>query len=411
MYLWELILNKLKLTHYNDPIYGFITIPTPFIEQLINHPYLQRLRRIKQMGLSFLVFPSTEHTRFQHALGAMHLAHKTVSVLRNQGVPISDEEAEALFACMLLHDVGHGPFSHALEPVFFPNHTHEDMSTAVMHELNNEFDGKLSLAIEMFTNSYKRPFFYQLIASHIDLDRLDYLKRDSFYSGVTEGNINSERLISMMFVRDDRLVFHKKAVYSIEKFLLARRMMYWSLYLHKTSFIAEELMIRFFKRAAELIDRGAKVSLSNALAYFLTNSDAAIGAKLSYFVQLDDVDVWTCLKEAKLNPDPVLSLLATMLLDRRLPKINFLNKSVDVADLNEKKAAFMRKTKMSADDASYFVFSGSLQTQGYKQKENPIQLCDEQGDCSLFDSSPDVTNIPQLTKRDIKFFFAYPKEV
>ncbi len=401
----------MKLTQYNDPIYGFITIPTPFIEQLINHPYMQRLRRIKQMGLSFLVFPSTEHTRFQHALGAMHLARKAVTVLRNQSVPISDEEAEALFACMLLHDVGHGPFSHALEPVFFPNRTHEDMSTAILHELNEVFPGKLALAIQMFTNTYKRPFFYQLIASHIDLDRLDYLKRDSFYSGVTEGNINSERLISMMFVRDDRLVFHKKAVYSIEKFLLARRMMYWSLYLHKTSFIAEELMIRFFKRAGELIQKGKAISLNKALLYFMSNPDAAIAKKLPYFVALDDVDVWTSLKEAKLNPDPVLSLLATMLLDRRLPKIIFLDQAVDVAKLNEKKAAFMRKTKMSAEDASYFVFTGSLHTQGYKQMENPIQLCDEQGDCSLFDSSPDVTNIPQLTKRDIKFFFAYPKEV
>ena len=217
----------MKLTQYNDPIYGFITIPTPFIGKLINHPYVQRLRRIKQMGLSFLVFPSTEHTRFQHALGAMHLATKAVVSLRKQGVKITDTEAEALYAALLLHDLGHGPFSHALEHALLPDTPHEKMSLALMRDMNREFEGKLDLTIQMFTNNYSRGFFNQLISSHIDLDRLDYLKRDSFYSGVTEGNINSERLITMMTVKDDTLVFFTKAIHSIEKFLIARTIMYW----------------------------------------------------------------------------------------------------------------------------------------------------------------------------------------
>ena len=214
----------MKLTQYNDPIYGFITIPSPFLGKLINHPYIQRLRRIKQMGLSFLVFPSTEHTRFQHALGSMHLASKAIISLRNKNIDISENEAEALYCGMLLHDLGHGPFSHALEHELLHNISHEKMSLALMNELNIEFDGKLDLTIKMFNNSYKRNFFHQLISSHIDLDRLDYLKRDSFYSGVTEGNINSERLISMMNVYENELVFDIKAIHSIEKFLLARRM-------------------------------------------------------------------------------------------------------------------------------------------------------------------------------------------
>ncbi len=400
---------KLKLTQYNDPIYGFITIPTPFIAKLINHPYVQRLRRIKQMGLSFLVFPSTEHTRFQHALGAMHLATRAVSALRQQQVCISDEEAEALYACMLLHDLGHGPFSHALEHVLLPHNAHEDMSVALMNKLNTTFDGKLSLAIEMFTNTYSREFFHQLISSHIDLDRLDYLKRDSFYSGVTEGNINSERLISMMMVQDNQLVFNTKAVYSIEKFLLARRMMYWSVYLHKTSFVAEELLVRFFKRATILIQSGKEVKSSTALGYFLKNIDASIIEKLSSFVVLDDADVWMMLKDAISNNDLVLSTLAKMLLYRKLPKISLKYEPFSDEKLNKKFSKTLTEYGLSTAQVNYFVFSGSLELQGYIQKENPIQLCNKNGVCSLFDSSPATAQLDSLTKKDTKYFLAYPK--
>ena len=400
---------KLKLTQYNDPIYGFITIPTPFIAKLVNHPFVQRLRRIKQMGLSFLVFPSTEHTRFQHALGAMHLATKAVFALRQQGVEISDEEAEALYACMLLHDLGHGPFSHALEHVLFPKNSHEDMSFALMEKLNIAFDGGLDLAIRMFTNTYPRQFFHQLISSHIDLDRLDYLKRDSFYSGVTEGNINSERLISMMHVHDNQLVFNTKAVYSIEKFLLARRMMYWSVYLHKTSFVAEELLVHFFERAIKCIQSGKKVHMSEALGYFLQHLDVDVKTKIDSFIQLDDADVWMLIKNAVSNKDVVLSSTAKMLLNRKFPKIKLGYEPFSNAEIDLRRSEISANHGLSSEEASYFVFSGSLEIQGYQQKENPIQLCSQNGVCSLFDTSPDTAHLHTLTKKDTKYFLAFPK--
>ncbi|MDA0779186.1 MAG: HD domain-containing protein [Bacteroidetes bacterium] len=399
----------MKLTQYNDPIYGFITIPTPFIAKLVNHPYVQRLRRIKQMGLSFLVFPSTEHTRFQHALGAMHLATKAVFALRQQGVEISDEEAEALYACMLLHDLGHGPFSHALEHVLFPKNSHEDMSFALMEKLNIAFDGSLDLAIRMFTNTYPRQFFHQLISSHIDLDRLDYLKRDSFYSGVTEGNINSERLISMMHVHDNQLVFNTKAVYSIEKFLLARRMMYMSVYLHKTSFVAEELLVHFFERAIKCIQSGKKVHMSEALGYFLQHLDVDVKTKINSFIQLDDADVWMLIKNAVSNKDVVLSSIAKMLLNRKFPKIKLGYEPFSNAEIDLRRSEISANHGLSSEEVSYFVFSGSLEIQGYQQKENPIQLCSQNGVCSLFDTSPDTAHLHTLTKKDTKYFLAFPK--
>ena len=399
----------MKLTQYNDPIYGFITIPTSFIGELVNHPYVQRLRRIKQMGLSFLVFPSTEHTRFQHALGAMHLAIKAVQALRNQGVPISDEEAEALYICLLLHDLGHGPFSHALEHVLLPDNAHEEMSVELMKDLNVQYDGKLSLAIRMFTNKYERSFFNQLISSHIDLDRLDYLKRDSFYSGVTEGNINSERLISMMTVHDNHLVFNAKAVYSIEKFLLARRMMYWSVYLHKTSFLAEELLIRFFKRAMSCVKDGKALEMSTPLAHLLNNPELSIKDKVVDFTKLDDADVWMMLKAATTNSDVVLSKLAEMLLSRELLKINVADTPFPENKMITVREKVASKWNLSLQQAAYFVFGGTFHIQGYKQKEIPIQLCDHNGSCWLFDTSSDTAVMHTLTKKDSKHFVAYPK--
>ena len=399
----------MKLTQYNDPIYGFITIPTPFIGKLINHPYVQRLRRIKQMGLSFLVFPSTEHTRFQHALGAMHLATKAVVSLRKQGVKITDTEAEALYAALLLHDLGHGPFSHALEHALLPDTPHEKMSLALMRDMNREFEGKLDLTIQMFTNNYSRGFFNQLISSHIDLDRLDYLKRDSFYSGVTEGNINSERLITMMTVKDDTLVFFTKAIHSIEKFLLARRMMYWSVYLHKTSFVAEELLIRFFRRFDQL-DKAIKTSLATAaLAGLVNNKTAQLEDKISHFSHLDDNDIWVTLKAASNCDDAILASLANMILNRDLLKIQIANQAFSSEDLKDKQQYFMQKLHLTATEIDYFVFSGSLSTQGYNLNEQPIQLCSLDGSLTLFDASSEIAHFPILTRKDYKYFLAFPK--
>lgn len=362
------------------------------------------------MGLSFLVFPSTEHTRFQHALGAMHLATKAVTSIRKQEILISDDEAEALYAALLLHDLGHGPFSHALEHELLPDTAHEKMSLALMQDMNTAFDGKLDLAIDMFTNTYKRPFFHQLISSHIDLDRLDYLKRDSFYSGVTEGNINSERLITMMTVKDEELVFFTKAVYSIEKFLLARRMMYWSVYLHKTSFVAEELLIRFFKRFAMLPTSQTTNLASPSLAFLITHSNIELKTKIHHFTQLDDSDIWVTLKAATTASDQLLSTLAKMLLNRNLLKINISNIAYAKDVVAAKRQAFMQRLDMSEDAISYFVFSGSLSTQGYDLKAESIKLLNLDGELQSFDSSSEIAHFPMLTQKDYKYFLAFPKE-
>jgi HD superfamily phosphohydrolase len=339
----------------------------------------------------------------------MHLATKAVVSLRKQGVKITDTEAEALYAALLLHDLGHGPFSHALEHALLPDTPHEQMSLALMRDMNRQFKGKLDLTIQMFTNNYPRGFFNQLISSHIDLDRLDYLKRDSFYSGVTEGNINSERLITMMTVKDDTLVFFTKAIHSIEKFLLARRMMYWSVYLHKTSFVAEELLIRFFKRFDQL-DKAIKTSLATAaLAGLANNKTAQLADKIPHFNQLDDNDIWVTLKAASNCDDVILASLANMILNRDLLKIQIANQPFTIEDLKDKQLSFMQKLRLAATEIDYFVFSGSLSTQGYNLDEQPIQLCSLDGALTLFDASSEIAHFPILTRKDYKYFLAFPK--
>ena len=289
--------NKLKI--FNDPIYGFITIPNSVIFDLIEHKYFQRLRRISQMGLSYLVYPGAHHTRFHHAIGCMHLMQKAVNVLRFKGIEISEAEENALYIAILLHDIGHGPFSHAMEHSIVNGVSHEEISLLFMEELNAEFNQSLTLAISIFKREYHRNFMCELISSQLDIDRADYLKRDSFYTGVSEGNINSERLITMLNVKDDNLVIEHKGIYSVEKFLVARRLMYWQVYLHKTSLVAEQLIIRVLKRAKELSKNGEILEASKPLSYFLQNE---IGLNefnkesLELFAQLDDYDIISAMK-------------------------------------------------------------------------------------------------------------------
>ncbi len=266
----EIKTNKLKIL--NDPIYGFITIPNALIYDLIEHPYFQRLRRISQMGLSYLVYPGAHHTRFHHAIGSMHLMQKAISILKFKGVEFSEEEVNALYIAILLHDIGHGPFSHALENSIVTGIHHETISLNFMEALNKDFNGKLSLAIEIFNGKYPRKFLYQLITSQLDMDRLDYLKRDSFYTGVSEGNINSERLITMLNVKDDHLVIEEKGIYSVEKFIIARRLMYWQVYLHKTGLAAEKLLEKILIRAKELVLAGVRLPASKSFSYFFKQS-------------------------------------------------------------------------------------------------------------------------------------------
>jgi uncharacterized protein len=297
--------NKLKI--FNDPIYGFVQIPNSIVYDLIEHPYFQRLRHIKQTGFSSIVYPGANHTRFHHALGCLHLMQKAIISLKEKNIEITKEEENAVYIAILLHDIGHGPFSHALESAIVQNIHHETLSLKIMEQLNLEFDGELELAIKIFNKQYHKNFLSQLIASQLDIDRLDYLKRDSFYTGVSEGNINSDRLITMMNVVDDNLVIEAKGIYSVEKLLTSRMFMYWQVYLHKTSVSAEIYLVQVLKRAKELVQRGEKLEASKALLYFLTKSDKEFETKeLEIFTCLDDHDVMMAIKNWQSHEDKIL---------------------------------------------------------------------------------------------------------
>ena len=330
--------NKLKIL--NDPIYGFIQIPNTLIFDIIEHPYFQRLRRITQMGFTNLVYPGANHTRFHHAIGCIHLMQKAIRVLRFKQVAISDEEENALYIAILLHDIGHGAFSHALEHSIVHGISHEEISLKFMKKLNIEFDEKLTLAIKIFEGNYPRKFLCQLISSQLDIDRLDYLKRDSFYTGVTEGNISSDRLIAMMNVKDDGLVIEEKGIYSVEKFLIARRLMYWQVYLHKTGLVAENMLVFVLKRAKELAEDGVLLYASAALQYFLNNkiSEANFDNQtLEMFSKLDDYDILSAIKEWANHEDKVLSILSKMIIDRKLLRIEIQKNKFDKAELDKKR--------------------------------------------------------------------------
>lgn len=402
--------NKLKII--NDPIYGFITIPSPLIFDLIQHKYFQRLRRISQMGLSYLVYPGAHHTRFHHALGCIHLMSKAVKVLRFKGVDISDAEEEALLIAILLHDIGHGPFSHALEHMFAEDVSHEYISLAFMHQLNKEFDGQLNLAIRIFKDDYPKQFLCQLLSSQLDMDRLDYLKRDSFYTGVAEGNINSERLISMLNVKDNQIVVEEKGIYSVEKFLVARRLMYWQVYLHKTGLCAEQLLIKTIIRAKELLLEGHSIYCSEELGYFLNHQ---IDAKafnteaLMRFAKLDDYDVIYAIKQWSNSKDFTLSRLSQMILERKLPKVKLKQKRINPKKVEVKRQEFMEEYNLSQHEASYFVFTGETQNLAYKLKSQPIKILFKNGKLKDVSKASDQFNIKALSKLVTKHYFCYPK--
>jgi len=328
-------LNKFKI--FNDPIYGFINISSTLIFDIIEHPYFQRLRRISQMGLSYFVYPGAHHTRFEHAIGAMHLMQRAVQVLKTKVVQISKEEEEALLIAILLHDIGHGPFSHTLEDSLATNIKHEEISLLFMQKLNKEFDDKLTLAIEIFEGKYHRPFFNQLVSSQLDIDRLDYLKRDSFYTGVTEGNINTERIISMFTVVDSNLVVEEKGIYSVEKFIISRRLMYWQVYLHKTSLVADYILINILKRAKDLINSNIEIACSNSLNYFLSSNqiESFDDNTLHKFSEIDDYDIMMAIKQWMSHDDIVLSTLSKSLIHRNFPKIKVQNNGFSTTAIAE----------------------------------------------------------------------------
>ena len=404
--------NKLKI--FNDPIYGFITIPNTLIFDLIAHKYFQRLRRISQMGLSYLVYPGAHHTRFHHALGCLHLMQNAVRILRFKGVQISEAEENGLYIAILLHDIGHGPFSHAMEHSIVENISHEAISLKFMETLNIEFKGALDVAISMFKGDYSRKFFGQLISGQLDIDRSDYLKRDSFYTGVSEGNINSERLISMMNVVDDELVIEEKGIYSIEKFLTARRLMYWQVYLHKTSLVAEQMITRILKRAKELTQKGVKLEASSALTYFLnssTNPTNFEASTLNQFSLLDDYDVMSALKSWQFHDDFVLSHLSEMILNRTLLKIKFKNNPIADSKVESIKQDLMLEYTLDAHEASYFVFNGHVENLAYNPQQGGLKILYKNGKTKDIIKASDHLSSKVLSKTVTKHYICFPKDI
>lgn len=402
--------NKLKII--NDPIYGFITIPSTLIFELIEHRYFQRLRRISQMGMSYMVYPGAHHTRFHHALGAMHLMQKAVQVLRFKGIEISEEESEALYIAILLHDIGHGPFSHAMEHSIIENIDHEFISLLFMDVLNKEFNHKLTLAIQIFKDEYPRKFLYQLISGQLDMDRMDYLKRDSFYTGVSEGSINSQRLISMLNVFEDKIVVEEKGIYSVEKFILARRLMYWQVYLHKTSLVAEQLVTRLLKRAKELISEGIKIEASAALNYFLNSrvsKENINNETLAIFAKLDDYDIISAMKSWQSDEDFVLSKISQMLLNRDLLSIEIQNQEFSKDKIKNAKKDLMLKYNINESEASYFVFTGQITNQAYSMEKETINLYTKSGKVIDVANASDQFNLKALSKKVIKNYMCFPK--
>ncbi|POS02036.1 hypothetical protein Q361_10698 [Flavobacterium croceum DSM 17960] len=402
--------NKLKI--FNDPIYGFITIPNSLIYDLIQHPFFQRLRRISQMGLSSLVYPGANHTRFHHALGCMHIMQSAIHTLKFKGITISEEEENALLIAILLHDIGHGPYSHAMEHSIVENISHEAISLLFMEELNRQFSGKLTLAIKIFKGEYHRKFMYQLISSQLDMDRMDYLKRDSFYSDVAEGNINSERLIQMMTVQDDVLVIEEKGIYSVEKFIVARRLMYWQCYLHKTSVVAELILTKILKRAKELSLKGVFLECSKPLKYFIDNrveKEMFTTDLLKKFALLDDYDVMSAIKEWQFSDDFVLKSLCSMIINRDLLKIVITEEKPSQETITSLKAQFNNQVQLTEKELEYFIFKGKLKNQAYNKASEPIRILKKDKTIEDVVEASDQLNLKALSKPVTKYFICYPK--
>ena len=406
------IQNKLKII--NDPIYGFITIPSELIFDIIEHPYFQRLRRITQMGFSHLVYPGAQHTRFQHALGCLYLMQKALQTLKFKGIKISKEEEEATLIAILLHDIGHGPFSHALENSLIEGLSHEMLSIEFMKAMNKGFMGKLDLAIEIFSGRYHRTFLNQLISSQLDIDRLDYLKRDSFYTGVAEGNINSDRLIAMLNVKDNNLVIEEKGVYSVEKFLLTRRLMYWQVYLHKAGLGAELILINILRRAKELAQNDKDLSSNSILNYFLNNNISEDKFKtevLERFANLDDYDIISAIKEWQNHKDVILSELCKMIINRKLFRVKLKKSPIDPSKFENLKAKIQNKYKITEKETDYFLYQGSTSNQAYDYDYQQIMILYKNGKTKEISRISDQLNLKTLAQPVIRFYICYPKDL
>jgi HD superfamily phosphohydrolase len=404
--------NKRKII--NDPVHGFIKIPSAFIYDIIEHPFLQRLRRIKQLGLTSYVYPGATHTRFQHALGAAHLMGMAIQNIRLKGLKVTEEESEAAIIAILLHDIGHGPFSHALEQSIIENFTHEDMSALLMDKLNEEFGGKLDLALGIFNNKYHKKFLHQLVSSQLDMDRLDYLKRDSFYTGVSEGVIGSDRIIKMLNVVDDNLVVEAKGIYSIENFLIARRLMFWQVYLHKTVLAAENLIVKVLQRAKYVASYDSDLFAVNGLKYFFKNNitkenlSRSKNEIISNFVNLDDNDIITSVKVWINHPDKVLSTLSGNLIDRKLPKIIIQDQPFKKDYLDNLIKRLSEMHRWHIEDVDYYIFTGSISNKAYSELDDKIKILYNTGETKDIVDASDIFNVSVLSKIVKKYFLCFP---
>ena len=386
----------------NDPVYGFITIPSELIFTIIDHPYFQRLRRIKQLGLTDFVYPGALHTRFHHAIGAMHLMSITLDNLRIKGTEITEEEYEAALIAILLHDIGHGPFSHALEYSLLKGVPHEELSLLTIELLNQEFGGKLELSLRIFKNQYERKFFHQLVSSQLDIDRLDYLQRDCFFTGVSEGTIGADRIIKMMDVKDDQVVIEEKGIYSIENFLSARRLMYWQVYLHKTTVSAEKMLIKLIQRAKFLRQSGTNFTITEEFDFFLNQNLSIADFRtnpdyLRLFLEMDDLDIWGAIKLWKNHPDYVLRNISQMFLTRNLYKINLTNEPFSAEEIIQLKEKTIKRLQIPIGDLDYFFSHGVVSNYGYLVKDK-INILTKKGKVIDVAQAADLPNIKVMSK-------------
>jgi len=411
--------NKRKII--NDPVYGFISIPGDLIYDIIEHPWFQRLRNIKQLGLTSFVYPGANHSRFQHCLGALHLMDTAIKTIKSKDVYISEPEEEAVLIAILLHDIGHGPFSHALEAALINGIHHEDLSLLLMEKLNEIFGGKLGLAIQIFRGTYNRKFLHELIAGQVDMDRLDYLRRDSFFTGVIEGSVGSDRIIRMLNVVDDSLVIDEKGIYSLEKFLIARRLMYWQVYMHKTVLSSESLLVKVLKRAKDLAMKGSDLFATPALRFFLYNDigpeDLLKDGKLTpgiiafNFTRLDDTDILASAKYWADHSDTILSDLSRRLINRNLLSIELQNEPFSDDKLNELKDSASELMKISRELTDYYVFTQSISNLTYAPDSPEVRILLKNGSIENITSVSDMFDHRLLSERVTKYFLCYPKEI
>ncbi len=398
----------------NDPVFGFIRIPRGLLLQIIQHPLFQRLSRIKQLGLSSIVFPGAQHTRFQHSLGAFHLMSEALLTLQQKGTFIFDSEAEAVCAAILMHDIGHGPFSHVLEHTLVSGISHEDISLMMMEEINRDLGGQLNLAITIFKGEHPKPFLHQLISSQLDMDRLDYLRRDSFFTGVHEGNIGSARIITMLDVVDDQLCIDHKGIYSIENYLTSRRLMYWQVYLHKTTVGAERLLINTLRRAKALVKSGTDVFATPALKHFLANDIdrewfVSDNRTLKYYSQLDDNDIWTALKVWAESSDPILSRLAKGLTDRRLFKVETSEEPFTAEYIRSKREELAVSLGITMDETEYFLSQTSAKKDMYNMDDDHISILFNDGTLKDVADVSDLINMNILAHKKSKYYLCYQR--